>query len=120
MLKLLKAGECLGFVMDQKPEGRIGPSVNFLGQMTEFVSGPAKLAMRQSSPVLAVFCVRTGPHQYRLLQKVVAPADHGIDDETILTQKMADAIEEAIRLYPEQWIWNYKRWRSETQTPLAT
>ncbi|HYX32110.1 MAG TPA: lysophospholipid acyltransferase family protein [Oligoflexus sp.] len=111
MLKLLKAGECLGFVMDQKPEGRVGPVVRFFQQPTEFVSGPAKLSIRQGSPVLAVFCMRTGLLQYRIIQKLIVPADHGCIDEIELTQRMATSIESVIRLYPEQWLWNYKRWR---------
>jgi KDO2-lipid IV(A) lauroyltransferase len=111
MLKILKAGECLGFVMDQKPEGRVGPLVKFFDQPTEFVSGPAKLSIRQGSPVLAVFCMRTGVLQYRIIQKLIVPADHGLTDEIELTQKMAKSIESVIRLYPEQWLWNYKRWR---------
>jgi KDO2-lipid IV(A) lauroyltransferase len=111
MLKILKAGECLGFVMDQKPEGRVGPLVKFFDQPTEFVSGPAKLSIRLGSPVLAVFCMRTGVLQYRIIQKLIVPADHGLTDEIELTQKMANSIESVIRLYPEQWLWNYKRWR---------
>ncbi len=115
MLKLLKAGECLGFVMDQKPEGRVGPLVQFFNQPTEFVSGPAKLSIRQGSPVLAVFCMRIGVLQYRIIQKLIVPADHGLTDEIELTQKMATSIESVIRLYPEQWLWNYKRWRPSVQ-----
>lgn len=111
MLKILKAGECLGFVMDQKPEGRVGPVVQFFDQPTEFVSGPAKLSIRMGSPVLAVFCMRTGVLQYRIIQKLIVPADHGLSDEIELTQIMANSIESVIRLYPEQWLWNYKRWR---------
>ncbi|WP_176736288.1 lysophospholipid acyltransferase family protein [Oligoflexus tunisiensis] len=111
MLKILKAGECLGFVMDQKPEGRVGPRVQFFEQPTEFVSGPAKLSIRLGSPILAVFCMRTGLLQYRIMQKLIVPADHGLTDEIELTQKMATSIETVIRLYPEQWLWNYKRWR---------
>lgn len=118
MLKLLKAGECLGFVMDQKPEGRVGPVVDFFGQPTEFVSGPGKLSIRMGSPVLAVFCMRTGLLQYRIIQKLIVPADHGLTDETELTQKMAAAIESVIRLYPEQWLWNYKRWRPSVKASV--
>lgn len=116
MLKLLKAGECLGFVMDQKPEGRVGPLVNFFQEPTEFVSGPAKLSIRMGSPVLAVFCMRTGLLRYRIIQQLIVPADHGLTDEIELTQKMAQAIESVIRLYPEQWLWNYKRWRPKAKS----
>lgn len=114
MIKTLQAGQLLGFVMDQKPEGRIGPLVSFLGRPTEFVSGPAKLAIRHQSAVLAVFCMRAGPGRYKIYSEVVAPAHHGLFDEQALTQAMARTIEACIRLYPEQWVWNYKRWRQST------
>ncbi|MBC7533868.1 MAG: lysophospholipid acyltransferase family protein [Oligoflexus sp.] len=122
MMKTLKQGGNLGFVMDQKPEGRIGPVVEFLGQATEFVSGPAKLAARHQSAVVAIFCMRTGPWEYRIVFETVAEAAHAISDELVLTQKMATAITKAIQLYPEQWVWNYKRWRKKklkTEIPMA-
>jgi KDO2-lipid IV(A) lauroyltransferase len=117
MIKILKAGDLLGFVMDQKPEGRVGPIVDFFGQPTEFVSGPAKLAIRHQCPVLAVFCMRTAPWRYKIIYQVVAAANHGLNDEQVLTQAMAHAIETWIRHYPEQWVWNYKRWRQSQDTP---
>ena len=113
MMKTLKENGNLGFVMDQKPEGRVGPIVEFLGQATEFVTGPAKLAQRHGSSVVALFCIRTGPWTYRIEFEPVLGPDHGEQDEHVLTQKMASAITRSIQLYPEQWIWNYKRWRMQ-------
>lgn len=112
MLQALKHGASLGFVMDQKPEGRVGPVVPFFNRPTEFVSGPAAMARRQDCPVIAIFCVRTGPGRYRLISRTVLGAEHGLKDEVILTAKFAAAIEDVIRTYPEQWTWTYKRWRS--------
>ncbi|MES2745021.1 MAG: lysophospholipid acyltransferase family protein, partial [Bdellovibrionota bacterium] len=112
MIKTLKENGNLGFVMDQKPEGRVGPIVEFLGQPTEFVTGPAKLAARHGSPVVAIFCMRTGPWEYRIEFETVVGPDQNLQDEQFLTQKMATAITRSIQIYPEQWIWNYKRWRS--------
>jgi len=111
MLGALKKGESLGFVMDQKPEGRQGPRVPFLGIPTEFVTGPAAMTIRSGCPVIAIFCVREGCGQYRLLSKTLLGADHGETDETAITALFADAITDAIRAYPEQWTWSYKRWR---------
>jgi len=111
MLGALKKGESLGFVMDQKPEGRQGPKVPFLGIPTEFVTGPAAMTIRSGCPVIAIFCVREGRGQYRLLTRTLLTADHGEKDETAITAKFADAITSAIRAYPEQWTWSYKRWR---------
>jgi KDO2-lipid IV(A) lauroyltransferase len=111
MLLAIKKAESIGFVMDQKPEGRKGPLVDFYGLPTEFVGGPASLAIKTGCAVISLFCVRTGPMEFRLLAKEIAAAEHGETDEVALTQRMAAVIEQAIRLYPEQWTWTYKRWR---------
>jgi KDO2-lipid IV(A) lauroyltransferase len=111
MLGALKKREAVGFVMDQKPENRKGPVVEFFGIPTEFVAGPASMAVRTGAAVVSVFCMRTGPFSYRLLANMLAPPGHGLSDELALTQVMAREIESVIRAYPEQWTWNYKRWR---------
>ena len=111
ILSALKKHEAVGFVMDQKPENRKGPIVEFFGRPTEFVSGPATMACRTGAPVVSVYCMRVGPFHYRLYADRVASESHGIKDEQILTQLAAKSIEDIIRLYPEQWTWNYKRWR---------
>ena len=85
--------------------------VNFFNQATKFVAGPAKLSIRTKAPVLAVFCMREGPWRYRIVHKVIAKPNHDEGSEVQLTQSMASSIEDAIRLYPEQWVWNYRRWR---------
>jgi len=125
MLEALRRREALGFVMDQKPEGRSGPVVPFLGVATEFVFGPEKLARKIGCPVIAIFCVREGPLTYRLLSETLfgpprpaGPAGAGADPacaqstaDGAVTARCAEAIERVIRAYPEQWTWTYKRWR---------
>jgi lauroyl/myristoyl acyltransferase len=111
ILGALKKREAVGFVMDQKPENRKGPIVDFFGQPTEFVSGPATMACRTGASVVSVYCMRVGPFHYRLYAECIVPQGHDIKDEQVLTQKAAKSIENIIRTYPEQWTWNYKRWR---------
>jgi Kdo2-lipid IVA lauroyltransferase/acyltransferase len=106
MLMALKSGEGLGFVMDQKPDGRRGPMVSFLGQPTPFVGGPASMAARTQCAVMSIFCVREGAFRYRILAESLLPPSHGETDEQVITQRCARAIEDAIRAYPEQWTWN--------------
>jgi KDO2-lipid IV(A) lauroyltransferase len=110
MLGALRSGATVGFVMDQKPDGRQGPIVPFFGQPTAFVAGPAAMALRCGCPVVAIFCLREGPFRYRLVSETVeVPA--GGDAELALTARMAATVERVIRDYPEQWTWNYRRWR---------
>ena len=110
MLATLRGGGSVGFVMDQKPEGRAGPRVKFFDRETEFVAGPATMALKTGALPICLFCVREGPFRFRLITKVIEVSSDSTDAS--LTQEMATEIERVIRLYPEQWTWNYKRWRS--------
>ena len=113
MLQVLRRGESLAFVMDQKPEVGAGREVRFFGRPTPFVVGPAALAARTQCAVISVFCVRTAPFVYRVVCEEIYPAEHGENDEQKMTQKMAAVIERAVREAPEQWSWTYRRWRFE-------
>ncbi|MGE0173766.1 MAG: lysophospholipid acyltransferase family protein [Oligoflexales bacterium] len=112
MLGVLRGNDFLGFVMDQKPEGRKGPVVDFMGKPTEFVSGPARLAIQTNCGVVAAFCVRIAPWRYRIISKVLLEPNHSFGDEQELTQVMADEIGAQVGTYPEQWLWGYRRWRT--------
>ena len=114
MLKALDAGEGLGFVMDQRPGVRIsGHPVTFMGVPdTMIVSGPAKMIAKKNVPALGVYCVRQGPSQFRLIATEILTDEHGMKDEEEISRRLAADMERVIRLYPEQWAWNYKRWKS--------
>ncbi|MDA9951290.1 lysophospholipid acyltransferase family protein [Oligoflexaceae bacterium] len=111
MIKVLKGGEVLGFVMDQKPENRKGPVVEFLGQPTAFVSGPASIALKCGTAIVGIYCVRIESFRFQLIaEEIYRPADEKVElDE--LTQMLASRLSYWIKLYPEQWTWSYKRWR---------
>ena len=111
MVRTLRRGGSLGIVMDQRPQKGSGLRVEFCGFPTEFVGGPAAIAIRTGCAVVGVFCMREGPFRYRLLTYEVAPPNHEETDQVALTQRMASTIERVIRDYPEQWTWTYRRWR---------
>lgn len=112
MLKTLKEGSPLGFVMDQKPQNRQGIEVDFFDIPTPFVSGPYKVGSKFLTPILAVYCIREKPFHYNIAyQKVVSSEDYAGYSESHLTQLLATSIENQIRSNPEQWAWNYKRWK---------
>ncbi len=113
MMTVARNSGALGFVMDQKPRGGKGCVVPFFGIQTPFVQGPATLAVKTQAAVVAVFCLRVGPWQYRVVHRVLdIPPDDGSPAET-WTALMAAEIESMIRCFPEQWTWNYRRWNDE-------
>jgi lauroyl/myristoyl acyltransferase len=114
MAETLQRGEWLGFAMDQKPAERNGPIVDFMGQPTPFVVGAAVMARRHGCSIISIYCVRTGPRCYELQSRLVLPAGAATAMEIAeITQLLASDMTRAIRLYPEQWCWNYKRWTHE-------
>jgi KDO2-lipid IV(A) lauroyltransferase len=109
MLKALHNKEWLSFVMDQKPQGRQGPEVVFFDRKLAFVGGPAAMSLKTGSPILVVFCVRVGPAKYRMITRAI-DLDAAEKTPAAISQLLATEIERAIKLFPEQWCWNYKRW----------
>ena len=110
MIGTLRQGKPLGFVMDQRADNRKGHLVTFLGYPTEFVVGPTKIALRTGAPILAVYCMRVESMTFQLISRLLWDGDQKIDDERALTQQLADDVGSMIKLYPEQWVWNYNRW----------
>ncbi len=118
MLSCLNRKETLIMVVDQRPDQRRGPEVDFLGRRTEFVGGPAALAAKRDCPLVAAFCVREGPFSYRLESEILR-SPGGTQDAVELSQRIAGAIERRVRAQPEQWMWNYRRWNYEPEELAA-
>ncbi len=112
MISSLRKGEHLAMVIDQKPEGRAGDTVQFIGKPVAFVGGPAAMSLRCNAPIISVATVRTGPRRFRVIGSLVFDPSvlDGSMSETQVSQMCAAEIERWIRLYPEQWTWEYKRW----------
>lgn len=111
MMTALHNRECVGFVMDQKSKSRKGHLFQFFGHEAEFVKGPAAMAIRCGTPVLSGYCVRTGPLRYRVGYKLFSSTEVAAAGELELTRLLVEQMESSIRMYPEQWTWNYKRWK---------
>ena len=103
----------LGFVMDQRPGKRVsGHPSRFLGvDGTQIVQGPAMMAARKNMPVYGVHVMRVGTCRYHFYATEVLRPNHGLKDEAHIAQLMADDLSRMIFRYPEQWAWNYRRWK---------
>ncbi len=117
--RVLRQGGAVGMLVDQKPEQRRGPVVSLLGKPAEFVIGPAWLASYAKCAVVTVFVARQGPFHYRVLAEEIVAGGHEAIGEVELSQRLASAIERAVRAYPEQWSWNYHRWYFDAPNAAA-
>jgi KDO2-lipid IV(A) lauroyltransferase len=107
----LKAGENLGFLIDQKT--RHGDDVMFLGHQTKFPSTPFELALRYNLPLMPARCERLGPahHRITLYPPMVGNPDlQGRDRRVDLIQRAATLMESWIRETPQDWLWLHDRW----------
>lgn len=113
MMAVANRNEHLGFVMDQRPSKRTnGYECRFLGvEGTPIVQGPALMAAKKNMPVYGIHAVRLGGCRYQFQTTEVLSAGHGLTDEVKITQLMADDLTQMIFRYPEQWAWNYRRWK---------
>ncbi len=113
MRRALRGGGVVAMLVDQSRR-REGVEVNFFGHKVPTTPAAAFLAIRCKSPVLPIFCIREADGQLTI--HVDAPlnfewtGDLRADVQTN-TQLITDAVERAVRQYPEQWFWVHKRWK---------
>jgi len=113
MRQALRGGGVVAMLVDQSKRLE-GVDVNFFGRKVPATPAAAFLAIRCKSPVLPIFCVREADG--RLTIHVEPPlnfewsGDLRADVQTN-TQLITDAVERAVRRYPEQWFWVHKRWK---------
>lgn len=89
-----------------------GAKLTFLGRPARCITSGTRLAMRSGLPIIVGTFVRIAPYQYRLVggKPVVFTKD---DDRDQATQLLNDRLSEAIRQYPEQYLWAHRRWRDD-------
>jgi KDO2-lipid IV(A) lauroyltransferase len=88
--------------------------VDFFGYLVPTFKGPVLFSMRTGAPILPMFMRR---HSNNLHQITIHPPltlnITGDVEQDILsnTARLTKIIEAAIRDYPEQWLWIYRRFK---------
>jgi len=115
-LRLLRDGGTLGVLADLNTQEREGVFVPFFGHLACTTAGVATLALRTDATVIPVcapwderrrkFVFRGGP-----VVELVRTGDDRRDVE-INTANFTAAIERHVRMFPDQWLWIHKRWKT--------
>ncbi len=108
LLRALRHNEAVGILVDQNAMANEGIFVDFFG--TPACTSPvfAKIAARSGATVLPGFAVwRDG----RFVLKFYAPLEL-TGDESADTQLIQQAVERAVREFPDQWLWIHRRWKT--------
>lgn len=132
ILRQLREGRMVAFVLDQNATRQLGVFVDFFGTPACTMSALALLALRKGCPVVPVGIWREGGQHVLELHppltmeaRGAAPrpsADpsggvleaHESRESSIvaLTQQFTRFIESQIRAHPEQWLWTHRRWKT--------
>ncbi len=113
LLKALSQKAVVVLLPDQAVQAREGILVPFLGRPAWTTDAPAKLALRQQSPIVFAFCI-ADEAGHRLEFEEPIRIDQLDDDEknaAALTKRINDVISRRIEARPEIWLWMHDRWK---------
>ena len=109
MTRALTRGEAIGILPDQVPSGGEGVWVPFFGRPAYTTPLPARLANRNNTPVIMFTAKRKGLGKGWLMQATrLSPLS---EDATVGAAELNVAIENAVLVAPEQFIWSYNRYK---------
>lgn len=112
-MKNLMKGEDLIIFPDQSSNLKEGVNSTLFNRPSVTLSIMPAIAMKVGCPILPMFIFRQDdPIKHKI---VFFPPIIPGEDDTIetLTQKQNDAIERAVRMKPEQWLWLHRRWKQD-------
>lgn len=86
--------------------------LNFFGKPAPFVTGPGKGAVKNNTAVVYVGFqkIKRGHYSFKAVPLADNGADHTAEELTMLYK---NALEEAIRKDPSNYLWSHRRWRHE-------
>ncbi len=112
MLKALRRGGAIGLLPDQVPDpgrGGEGAWADFFGRPAYTITLVQKLAKTTKALVVMMVCVRLpNAEGYRLSFSPLAPFS---EDSETAARELNAAVETAIELAPDQYLWSYNRYK---------
>ncbi len=119
--RALRAGRAVAFVSDQGALGLASTFVSFFGRPAKTPRGAAVFALRFKLPVLFVTALRQPGGRFRVIVEDI-PVDYTTNREhevDALVARYTAALERWVRVAPEQYFWQHRRWRRQPpNTPL--
>jgi KDO2-lipid IV(A) lauroyltransferase len=110
ILKQLKRGDSVGFVLDQYMPPPMGEPMRFFGATVDTLAAVAPLARRTGAAVIKADNRREPDGHVRVYFTEVPLGDDDKSDN----QRFIDLLEADIRRAPEQWLWIHRRFKHAT------
>ena len=118
LFSTLRDGKILALLADQYARDR-GMLVNFFGVPAATHTSPALLHLVTHAPLCFGWCRRDGPMAYTLFANepiVFRPTGRREADVLAVLDQLTSALEDAVRMAPEQYLWAHRRWRDAHST----
>ena len=119
---MLEKNGIVGFTADQNA-GKKGIFVDFFGRKASAYKSIALLAMQFEVPVIIGYARRVGDRfRFRCgAQDIIYPEDWKSQEDPLryITQRYTRAIEDFIRVEPDQYLWVHRRWKTRPKGEVA-
>ncbi|MBL8878424.1 MAG: hypothetical protein JNG88_04820 [Phycisphaerales bacterium] len=108
-------GGTVCFIADQDA-GRKGVFADFFGRPASWYKSIALLAIHRQVPIIAGYAARErlGFHYRFRVARIIRPEEWESQRDPIawITREYAQAFEDSIRAFPEQYLWVHRRWKT--------
>ena len=114
-LKALRRNEAVGILADQNTIGTDGVFIEFFGRPASATKSVAQFARQTGAAVVFGFCLwdrSAARFVLRFRPVEMAETDDREADLVENTQRCQTAIEQAVREFPDQWLWIHDRWKN--------
>lgn len=111
--RALRSGRAIAFLVDQAAIGLASTWVPFFGRLAKTPRGPAVFALRLDTPVVFGGVARLPSGRFSFSFEAVDVQRTGVldaDVDAIVTAYTA-TLESFVRKYPEQYLWQHRRWK---------
>lgn len=122
LLQALRERRMVVLLADQDA-GRNGAFVPFLNRIASTPVGPAVLHLRSGKPLYFGANLRVGRYRYKIIVREIdysGPAEISSENIAAVTAGYTALLEELVRLYPEQYLWMHKRWKTRPEDVAAS
>ena len=122
VLRILRENGSVGMLIDQNQK-RGGTFVNFFGRPCSTAKGPALLALKTGASIIYFAALRQPDGSIKVVfEPVEIDYQAGATEENIqdITQRCTTRLEHYSRLYPDQWFWMHRRWKTRPSEEIST
>lgn len=122
VLRILRENGSVGMLIDQNQK-RGGTFVNFFGRPCSTAKGPALLALKTGASIIYFAALRQPDGSIKVVfEPVEIDYQAGATEENIqdITQRCTTRLEHYSRLYPDQWFWMHRRWKTRPREEIST